>query len=101
MKKAEDWLQLLSDESRADVMKVQISETEATKRKEVEAREATKVALANSDSHQVVKGIGVVALVLVAFCATCVAHRKVEADQAVKMHDENVVKGVIPPPPQK
>ncbi len=98
MKKAEDWLQLLSDESRADVMKVQIAETELTKRKVTEEFEKTKRDRANSDNYQTVKGLAVGALVIVAMCATCVGHRAVEANQAIKMNDKNVVQGVIPPP---
>ena len=101
MRKAEDWLELLSDESRADVMKVQIAETEATKRKQFEEECKKTREREGRDGHWVVKGLwACVALALIA-SMTCVGYRKVEADQAVKMHDESVVKGIMPSPPQK
>lgn len=51
------WLNALSDEERAGVMKVQIAETEATKRKAIEEEEHTKRDLFGNDVYHVVRFI--------------------------------------------
>lgn len=100
MKDMDKWLELLSDEQRADVMKTKIAEEAKTERTRIDQLEQSKRTAIGSDGHHVVRGLWVFAAILATLCATCVGHRQVEAWQAVKLGDPTVVKGFPPPPPK-
>jgi len=70
-------MRLLPEEQRAEVMKVQIAEEEATKRKTIEAREKTKQERIGNDSYHIVRGL------MVAVCAILVIATAIVINDAV------------------
>ena len=65
--KMDEWLSLMSDVERADVIKSQISEIENTKCLTIQEQEETKRFKANSDI-QLIRGLALVTIVIVAAC---------------------------------
>jgi len=51
------WLNLLSDEERAGVMKVQITEAETTKRAQIEAEASVRKKMIDCDGYHVVRAL--------------------------------------------
>lgn len=78
-----EWLGLLSDEARADVLKVQIAECEKTKRTRIESERAVKCNLHSDGSYHFVRGLFVVVLGLIVLGTTCVSYHHLEIE-AVK-----------------
>lgn len=64
-KDTDDWMGILPDAERADVLKTQIKEEAETERARVEAVEQTKRSLINNDGHQWVRALTVIALAVV------------------------------------
>lgn len=81
----ESWMGTLSDEERAKVMQTQIAETEATKRAAMAEEGKSRRALIDSDGYHIVRGLGMVALVVFVLGSTCVGYRSVEAWQIAKV----------------
>ena len=72
-----DWFGLLSDEAKADVMKVQIAEHEKTRRTEVEQQEQTRRNRESNADFHFDRGMFIAVLGLVVLGSTCVAYNKV------------------------
>lgn len=84
MKDAEEWLKALSDEGRAEVLKVKIHEEETTKRKEIEEQEATKRARFSTEGFHVVRGLIVVGIVTICLMASAVSCEHIKSIQVIK-----------------
>lgn len=78
------WLEMLSDEHRADVMKTQIKETEQTSRTEIEQRESTKREDIKTDGYHGYRITAIVAVICAIAAATCVGNRVIEVKAATQ-----------------
>jgi hypothetical protein len=92
-----DWFGQLSDESKADVIKVKIAEEEKTARSRIENEHRTKQNLIQTDGYHVVRFTFVVFLLAIVYGASCVAYRKIELDHGVDV--PHVSSPAIPHPP--
>lgn len=73
-----EWLGLLDDKERAEVLKVQIAEEAATERKRIEEQGQTDRDDDVVSGRYVVRGIWAFVVLIAVACATCVSHRLVE-----------------------
>jgi hypothetical protein len=72
-KNLNEWLGLMDDASRADVMKTQIAEDAKTERARIEADARTKDALFSTDGYHFVRAAWALVVALAIGGATCVA----------------------------
>ena len=94
-----EWLGLLDDKERADVLKTQIAEREQTERVRLEQQGQT-----DRDDDVVaargwVRGAAIIAVMCAIAASTCVGYRAVDAWQAVKTAGPAPAPAVSPPSP--
>jgi hypothetical protein len=81
----ESWLNMLSDEERAGVMKVQITEGELTKRTQIEAESKVLQANSSTDGFWFIKALWAVVALGVTAAGTCVGYEHVESQRVVQL----------------
>lgn len=78
-KKIDGWLELLSDEQRADVMKTQIAEDAQTERERLKQEGESRRADIATDGYHGYRIAAVIAVICAIAAGTCVGYRAVEA----------------------
>jgi len=99
---ADRWFRMLSDAERPNVLKTQIAEREATRRKRIE--EAQQSLRNATDNASFVRALGMGVLAILALGSTCVGYRGVDAWQHIQTEKNAMPLAIArlsaaPPPP--